>query len=316
MSVPFSERRIIAISIALRTGRPVVRRRKSVCHAVPPLSRTRPFAKSRPQPAGTTPCLDLSLPTQGGSQLRCAQERFATRSACCSEVGTTPRERGAVHDKPWQTGPRRAIPPGAGSSFRCVRSTSTVGAIPARGEQAAHVSKGCRASEPSPQARGAEDHGDDQEERDGTIPAGAGEQYGPAGPRAGRAGTILAGAGSSREPRTVTLRSGDHPRRCGEQRRLSGVDGDGPGPSLRTWGAAASLYVGINGIQGPSPRVRGAGKPTRRAWPQPGTIPAGAGSRSGSCGRTGSPQDHPRGTHGSGTGTDTRDTSHHGIADV
>ncbi|MEV3850473.1 hypothetical protein AB0J30_27240 [Streptomyces microflavus] len=74
------------MSIALMIGRPVVRRRKSVCHAVPPLSRTRPFDKSRPQqPPGTMPCPDPSLCAQGGPQLRCAQERFATRTAYWQE---------------------------------------------------------------------------------------------------------------------------------------------------------------------------------------------------------------------------------------
>ncbi len=70
VSVPFSERRIIAISIALRTGRPVVRRRKSVCHAVPPLSRTRPFDKSRPQP-----------PAQGRAPIRLYLPKVAHNSA-------------------------------------------------------------------------------------------------------------------------------------------------------------------------------------------------------------------------------------------
>ncbi len=109
-----------------------------------------------------------------------------------------------------------------------------------------------------------------------------------------RSGTIPAGAGSSAGVRHGLGHVGDHPRGCGEQaQRLAGLDGvQGPSPRVR---GAVGVELRSPPEGGPSPRVRGAGWPSRLLAGGAGTIPAGAGS-SGWCppwrSCTG---DHPRG---------------------
>jgi len=88
-----------------------------------------------------------------------------------------------------------------------------------------------------------------------------------------RPGTILAGAGSTSLYGPASRSRRDHPRRCGEH---GGV-----------------VEVGA-GDEGPSPRVRGAPHPGLHDVHQPGTIPAGAGSRAGCLRRPMPGRDHPR----------------------
>lgn len=106
---------------------------------LPRCSATEPHTPVRQEPPptpGTTPCPDPSLPAQGGSQLRCAQERFATRTACCSDVGSSPRARRAVHRPRRPRRSVRTIPAGAGSSDAFQVSMATDRGHPyIRGEQ-------------------------------------------------------------------------------------------------------------------------------------------------------------------------------------
>jgi hypothetical protein len=135
------------------------------------------------------------------------------------------------------------------------------------------------------------------------------------------AGTIPAGAGSSRSVRPRLPAWRDHPRGCGEQRWVSISASKGTGPSPRVRGAdfqvvafgdalgtipagagsrdAQELVPRARGDHprgcgeqqqgdlllspgtGPSPRVRGAVQHVVVTGPVMGTIPAGAGSRPG-----------------------------------
>ncbi len=167
---------------------------------------------------------------------------------------------------------------------------------------------------PSPHARGAVERGEVEGDGLGTIPAGAGSSlrrpafggsrrdhprgrgeqcHGPRrpGPRPGPsprargagdgafaavpvAGTIPAGAGSSVQEVVRRARARDHPRGRGEQCSRSGAPSKGAGPS---------------------PRARGAATPHSWSATAPGTIPAGAGSRSCAGRSTSGCGDHPRG---------------------
>ncbi len=148
-------------------------------------------------------------------------------------------------------------------------------------------------------------------------------------------GTIPAGAGSRDSPTAAWPTAGDHPRGCGEQTTAhrSTLRDEGPSPRVRGAGVAVpargarvgTIPAGAGSrefqtgaepagwdhprgcgeqtqpqrqpqpLQGPSPRVRGAGIRRRRPGRRRGTIPAGAGSRSTTSGRSLPARDHPRG---------------------
>ncbi len=229
--------------------------------------------------------------------------------------GPSPRARGAVSRSLTFRGVAGTIPAGAGSRASSPSTPTTSRDHPrGRGEQTPQPSSSPPPPGPSPRARGADFASQRPDAESGTIPAGAGsrprsitrarhrgdhprgrgeqisqgehEKYarGPS-PRARGAaraaalrahglGTIPAGAGSSARARRHGGRPRDHPRGRGEQPPEGGHEAPRDGPSPRARGAA---HVG-------------AGRQLH-----PGTIPAGAGSRSfRSSGRPGW-RDHPRG---------------------
>ncbi len=126
---------------------------------------------------------------------------------------------------------------------------------------------------PSSRVRGAGPVGGGHGRGDGTIPRvrGAAPQTDPASPASG---TIPAGAGSSCCAATARPGRRDHPRGCGEQR---------------------SPISSAESCAGPSPRVRGAELDVRDDRRAVGTIPAGAGSRTGASRTRAGARDHPRG---------------------
>ncbi len=216
-----------------------------------------------------------------------------------ADEGPSPQARGAAALVRAGAAGDGTIPAGAGSRRGAHIRTSPVGDHPRRrGEQATAWRYQMADEGPSPQARGAAALVRAGAAGDGTIPAGAGSRRGahirtsPVGdhPRrrgeqalsasrvnlwlgpspqargagAGlreqheRFGTIPAGAGSSGGGRGRGLAPGDHPRRRGEQ--LGGVAHE-------------------TQVAGPSPQARGADRARQAPQPDPGTIPAGAGSR-------------------------------------
>ena len=84
---------------------------------------------------------------------------------------------------------------------------------------------------------------------------------------------IPACAGSSRRTTCSRRRLGDHPRVCGEQRRMTPA---------------------VAGCTGSSPRVRGAAGTIAQKSTSRGIIPACAGSRPRGARRRRPPRDHPR----------------------
>ena len=89
-----------------------------------------------------------------------------------------------------------------------------------------------------------------------------------------RSGTTPAGAGSRTARTTRSTRSRDHPRGCGEQIKNTST---------------------AHALEGPSPRVRGAGDRQTHVLRPLGTIPADAGSRPSPGPATFPAGDHPRG---------------------
>ncbi|MDQ0990765.1 hypothetical protein QFZ74_001993 [Streptomyces sp. V3I7] len=224
---------------------------------------------SRVRGAGRTCCASGSprgtIPARAGSSRRVGKRGRPGRDH--------PRVRGAVVAEAEQAGDGGIIPARAGS--RRTRGWSCRGRRDHPrpcGEQARARANQKAREGPFPPVRGAEQSLDEQVGAQGTTPARAGAGQ-VAGHHRRRQGTIPARAGSSRQPNSCSARSQDHPRVCGEQSRW---------PSSAVWAS------------GPSPRVRGAGRPVPSASTSGGTIPARAGS---SCPRrqgAGSARDHPR----------------------
>ncbi len=244
----------------------------------------------------------------------CGEQR-AAEGIHDARQGPSPRVRGAEPPGFLQPPVAGTIPAGAGSRS-CRGAASAGGRDHPRGcgEQAATARAGSTCGGPSPRVRGADRAPTRSANFPGTIPAGAGSRSRrPAGratcrdhprgcgeqvafiqgvkagegpsPRvrgavpgridaAGAVGTIPAGAGSSSEPSPTAAPPEDHPRGCGEQLRHVHEPGE---------------------VEGPSPRVRGAGRCDRLAAGRRGTIPAGAGSSHVASIGIRPTRDHPRG---------------------
>ncbi len=180
-------------------------------------------------------------------------EQLLSSHSLAMRVGPSPRVRGAAGRGAAPHGAGGTIPAGAGSSTGCRGGRRRGGDHPRGcGEQHGGRTTDLWDAGPSPRVRGA-----------ALVIA----------PFGCTAGTIPAGAGSSRPGWRRLPMPGDHPRGCGEQE-----------------GTMRSPL----GSLGPSPRVRGAEVVGDLFIPGHGTIPAGAGSST--CWRPprSAGWDHPR----------------------
>ncbi len=171
--------------------------------------------------------------------------------------GTIPTDAGAATSRRVPTSLRGTIPARAGSS-RPVRARSPPSwDHPARaGSRIGGGPSRMMASGPFPRGRGAAQHELDRALRGGTIPARAGSS-----------------AGSS----TQSMAGRDHPARAGSRRRQPRGDRrqrDHP----RASGEQARTELVYEGLEGPSPRGRGAVEEDRQRVIGGGAIPARAGS--------------------------------------
>ncbi len=244
---------------------------RAICATWGPSPRVRGAAMS---------CSTSSTPSRDHPR-GCGEQNVTTLPAERT-AGPSPRVRGAGDLGEWVRAWLGTIPAGAGSSLDMNEELYDAGDHPRGcGEQPSPRAFRPRASGPSPRVRGADDRGDRRKRRHGTIPAGAGSSpaRGPSRPgqrdhprgcgeqseapgfsirgrgpsprvrgavRPLRAGlpdlrTIPAGAGSSESPALRSPASWDHPRGCGEQ---------------------LFTYDTRDGVEGPSPRVRGADSAT------------------------------------------------------
>ncbi len=202
--------------------------------------------------------------------------------------GPSPRARGAPGQRDRHPEPGGTIPACAGSTRGAHLTDPLSEDHPrVRGEHKAAEAHALRRAGPSPRARGAREvlhaHAGDV----GTIPACAGSTdggrpgWGSSGDhprargarrrgrrRAGRRGTIPACAGSTSPRLGRRAASRDHPRVRGEHEM-----------ALKAAEAHALRRAG------PSPRARGAHTSDLTGSPCKGTIPACAGSTSGTSGR-------------------------------
>ncbi len=206
-----------------------------------------------PAGAGSTHARSAPNSTPGDHPRGCGGHPRA-RSASSTCRGPFPRVRGARRIRTQHVRRAGTIPAGAGSTWRPHCAAGSCRDHPRGcGEHQGIPAIATRMGGPSPRVRGAHRPGRDDPSRAGTIPAGA---------------------GSTR--RLLCRRSScwDHPRGCGEHTALLG---------------------GPVSIQGPSPRVRGApgGGEGRRF--RHGTIPAGAGSTADCRDPSARRWDHPRG---------------------
>ncbi len=212
-----------------------------------------PVVGTIPAGAGSSDSRPIPRCRRGDHPRGCGEQREASLASWSSR-GPSPRVRGAGEHPPGAHPAAGTIPAGAGSRIVAAGCTSCTRDHPRGcGEQSSPLSTAMLAGGPSPRVRGA------------GFSAGVPVR---------RGGTIPAGAGSSRLPRSRCAARRDHPRGCGEQTRRRASPG--------RW-------------RGPSPRVRGADVGRRRVDGDPGTIPAGAGSSAIGGPPAWGPRDHPRG---------------------
>ncbi len=251
-----------------------------------------------PAGAGSSACTSGCSRTPGDHPRGCGEQHTPVKSPM-AVAGPSPRVRGAADPPEHGLHVVGTIPAGAGSSWPTRGSGSRRRDHPRGcGEQGTFVAPTKFLEGPSPRVRGAASSS-------AVIWTGR--------------GTIPAGAGSRTSSAAATPASQDHPRGCGEQRVLHGSQASTRGPSPRVRGAehghdhgqllAGTIPAGAGSRwqpsprgrsrrdhprgcgeqsrpprrrrqqQGPSPRVRGAGRRSRSWTRKPGTIPAGAGSR-------------------------------------
>ncbi len=267
-------------------------------------------------PAGARSSSGNRVPVRSsGDHPRGCGEQYGGGPRAWPWWGPSPRVRGAGSSRWWCLRQAGTIPAGAGSSrWRSPTTHRTRDHPRGCGEQQPAWITGSSMEGPSPRVRGAGGRLSISTPDDGTIPAGA---------------------GSSRTPRTQRRPPRDHPRGCGEQTVLAGAAVHVLGPSPRVRGAVAraltdqphlgTIPAGAGsspssplrpalswdhlrgrgeqssfvrppfGSSGPSPRARGAVKLAYLALITTGTIPAGAGSRCRAARTAAAPRDHPRG---------------------
>ncbi len=206
-----------------------------------------------PAGAGNRATEALSASTPADHPRGCGEQRDA-HDLRVFEPGSSPRVRGTGRGVGYRAGAARIIPAGAGNSATsALREESDPDHPRGCGEQAAQQPDQPGAAGSSPRVRGTVSHAGADVTLQRIIPAGA---------------------GNSRVRDECACAVADHPRGCGEQKRLEQRD--------------------LN-RRGSSPRVRGTVGGDMSVRVRRRIIPAGAGNRESEIMQCSASADHPRG---------------------